>query len=436
MNPRRRIRLAYGRAGLEVDFPAERTVVVEPSTLPGLPDEAGALRDALRRPPAGPPLAERVRPSHRAAVAICDVTRPMPTARVLPVLLAELGLPAEQVVILVATGTHRSSTPAELESMVGRDILSRYRIVNHDARDPSQLVSLGRTASGIPILLNREWVEADVRITTGFVEPHFFAGFSGGPKLVAPGLAGLETVMELHSARLIGDPLSTWGEIDANPIHREIREIAARCGVDFAVDVTINRERQITAVFAGDLTVSHPAACRAVRRTAMQPVEREFDVVVTTNSGYPLDLNLYQSVKGMSAAARVVRPGGHIICAAECSDGIPQHGSYGRLLASASGPEALLEMIHRPGFQCPDQWQVQIQAQIQRKARVHLYSDGLSADQIRAAHLEPVEDIAALVDERLTEAGPEARVCVLPEGPQTIPYLAPAQCGSESSSQT
>lgn len=424
MAARRRIRLAYGRSGLEVELPAERTVVVEPRLLPGLPDETAALREALRKPLAGPPLAERVRRSHRVAVAICDVTRPMPTARVLPVLLSELGIPERQVVILVATGTHRASTRAELESMVGREVLSRYRVVDHDSRDPSQLVSLGRTASGIPILLHREWVEADVRITTGFVEPHFFAGFSGGPKLVAPGLAGLETVMELHSARLIGDPLSTWGEIDANPIHREIREIAGLCGVHFALDVTINRQRRITGVFAGDLDVSHTAACQAARRTAMQPVDREFEVVVTTNSGYPLDLNLYQSVKGMSAAARVVCPGGDIICAAECSDGIPEHGSYGRLLASSAGPEALLELIHRPGFQCPDQWQVQIQAQIQRKARVHLFTGGLTVDQIRAAHLEPVEDIGALVEARLAEIGPSARVCVLPEGPQTIPYLA------------
>ncbi|GAB4220273.1 MAG: nickel-dependent lactate racemase [Acidobacteriota bacterium] len=424
MAARRRIRLAYGRSGLEVELPAERTVVVEPRLLPGLPDETAALREALRKPLAGPPLAERIRRSHRVAVAICDVTRPMPTARVLPVLLSELGIPERQVVILVATGTHRASTPAELESMVGPEVLSRYRVVDHDSRDPSQLVSLGRTASGIPILLHREWVEADVRITTGFVEPHFFAGFSGGPKLVAPGLAGLETVMELHSARLIGDPFSTWGEIDTNPIHREIREIAGLCGVHFALDVTINRQRRITGVFAGDLAVSHPAACQAARRAAMQPVDREFEVVVTTNSGYPLDLNLYQSVKGMSAAARVVCPGGDIICAAECSDGIPEHGSYGRLLASAAGPEALLELIHRPGFQCPDQWQVQIQAQIQRRARVHLYTGGLTVDQIRAAHLEPVEDIGALVEARLAEIGPSARVCVLPEGPQTIPYLA------------
>lgn len=420
---KRRIRLAYGRDGREVDFPADRTVVVTPRHLPGLPDEAGEILRALRFPLAGKPLRELAGPGDRVAIAVCDVTRPMPSARVIPVLVKELSaVPPQNIVIVVATGTHRASTRSELEAMLGADILSRFRVVDHDARNLETLVSLGRTTSGIPIMLNREWVDSTVRITTGFVEPHFFAGFSGGPKLVAPGLAGLDTVMGLHSAPLIGDPLSVWGEVERNPIHAAIREIAARTGVTFSLDVTINPQREITAVFAGALDVAHPAACVQARLAAMQPVDREFEVVVTTNSGYPLDLNLYQSVKGMSAAARVVQPGGTIVCAAECSDGIPEHGSFGRLLSAADSPEAMLEMIHRPGFNCPDQWQAQILAQIQLRARVCLYSTGLTPDRIRAAQIEPVEDISALVAARLEEAGPEARVCVLPEGPQTIPY--------------
>ena len=188
----------------------------------------------------------------------------------------------------------------------------------------------------VPVFLDREWVAADLRITTGFVEPHFFAGFSGGPKMVAPGLAGLATTLELHNARRIGDPRATWGVIEGNPVHDSVRAIAAATGVDFALDVLLDDEQRITRAFGGQILAMHAAACAQARREAMQPVDRPFDIVVTTNSGYPLDQNLYQAVKGMSAAAEVVRPGGTIICAAECRDGLPDHGSYGALLRSGS----------------------------------------------------------------------------------------------------
>ena len=211
--------------------------------------------------------------------------------------------------------------------MLGRPIVERYRVVNHDARDDRSLAFAGRTACDVPVWLNRHWLDADVRITTGFVEPHFFAGFSGGPKMVAPGLAGLATTLVLHDARHIGHPNATWGITEGNPVHDDVREIARMTGVHFALDVALNRDQAITA------RLRRRALRRArgrVRRTSSArrcaPVEAPFDVVVTTNSGYPLDQNLYQSVKGMSAAACIVKPGGTIICAAECRDGIPDHG--------------------------------------------------------------------------------------------------------------
>src|SRR6185436_17258321 len=180
----------------------------------------------------------------------------------------------------------------------------------HDSRDDTSLERIGTTATGVDVRLNREWLAADVRITTGFVEPHFFAGFSGGPKMVAPGLAGLATVLTLHDAARIGSPNATWGITYGNPIHDDVREIARMVGVHFAVDVTLNREQKITAAFAGELFAEHAAACARVKDTAMRGVPRPFDVVLTTNSGYPLDQNLYQAVKGMSAAAKIVKPGG------------------------------------------------------------------------------------------------------------------------------
>lgn len=420
-----RVKLAYGRTGLTIEVPQERTTVIEPQYIPGLPDEAVAIREALCRPINAAPLRSLVGPQQTVAISVCDITRPMPSGRVLPVLLEELQhVPRDQIVIMIATGTHRRNTPEELEKMLGSEVASNYEVLNHWAFDKANLKHIGDTPDGIPIWLNRRWVESDVRITAGFVEPHFFAGFSGGPKMVAPGVAGFETVMILHGARLIGDPNSTWGITEGNPIHDAIRQIARQTGVDFALDVVINRDHQITGVFAGELFAEHGAACEFAKKTAMRPVPDFFDVVVTTNSGYPLDLNLYQSVKGMSAAARVVRPGGTIICAAECSDGIPEHGEYGKILRSAASPRDLLELIQSPGYTRHDQWQVQLQAQIQLRAKVYLKSSFLSAEQVRSAHLEPVEDLQEVVSGALSENGREARLCILPQGPQTIPYVS------------
>ncbi|HUV12016.1 MAG TPA: nickel-dependent lactate racemase [Acidobacteriota bacterium] len=419
-----KVKLAYGREGLDVDLPDGRTTVIEPMYSVGLADERAALTEAIQNPRAGAPLSSLVKQGDTVAISVCDVTRPIPTSRILPVLLKELTrLSPESITILVATGTHRPTSGKELASILGTEVLFGFRVINHECHREDALSYLGDTASGIPIWLNREWVESDVRITVGFVEPHFFAGYSGGPKMVAPGLAGLETILGLHSAALIADPNSTWGMTTGNPIHDAIREIATGVGVTFSLDVAINRERQITGVYAGDQATAHGQACEFVAKTAMREVPGRFEVVVTTNSGYPLDLNLYQAVKGMSAAARVVKSGGTIICAAECSDGIPDHGEYKKLLTSADGPKELLDKIGSPGFSCQDQWQVQVQAQIQLMAHVYLKSTSLSSDQVRAAHLEPVASIEKKVEDVLEQWGPEAKVCVLPEGPQTIPYV-------------
>jgi nickel-dependent lactate racemase len=241
--------------------------------------------------------------------------------------------------------------------------------------------------------------------------------------MVAPGLAGLETVMHLHNAARIGHPRATFGVIEGNPVQDDIREIARMAPPDFSVDVTLNRKQEITGVFAGELFAEHGAACRKVHDTAMRGVDTPFDVVVTTNSGDPLDQNLYQAVKGMTAAARVLKPGGTIVCAAECRDGLPDHGSFGEVLRSRGSPEALLEMIHAPGYSRPDQWQVQLQAMIQVRARVLVKCDGLGGEVLRSVHLEAIDDVGQATRDALDRAGPGATLCVLPQGPQTIPYL-------------
>jgi len=419
-----RVTLDYGSTGLAVDLPDDCTVVA-PRHSPALDAPRAALAAALESPTAGPPLPTLVRAGQRVAISVCDITRAQPRQLMVDALLAALpATRADDVTILIATGTHRANTPDELERMLGRAILDRVRVVNHDARDSAALAFCGTTTRGVPVWLNRHWVDADVRITTGFVEPHFFAGFSGGPKMVAPGLAGLATTLVLHDAQHIGHPAAVWGITRGNPVHDDVREIAAMSGVHFALDVALDREQAITRVFSGTLADEHAAACAWVQATAMCPVDHRFDVVVTTNSGYPLDQNLYQAVKGMSAAACIVKPGGTIICAAECRDGIPDHGPYGRLLRQRQSPEALLAMVEAPGFAEQDAWQVQVQALIQRRARVLVKADGLSHEQLRQAHFEPVTDVGMAVREALVGAGPGATLAVLPHGPQTIPYVA------------
>lgn len=246
-----KINLSYGHTDLPVEVPDNCTTVIRPSHLRSLPDVETRIMDALRNPVGTPALRSIVKPHHRVAISVCDITRPMPSSTLLPIILSELDhVPRENILILIATGTHRTNNDTELRNMLGDRVIDNYKVANHNAFDKSMLEHVANTPSGIPIVLNRKWVESDIRITTGFVEPHFFAGFSGGPKMVAPGLASFETIMELHNSNMISDPQSTWGITRGNPIHDEIRQIANQTGVDFSVDVTINRNKEITSIHA------------------------------------------------------------------------------------------------------------------------------------------------------------------------------------------
>jgi nickel-dependent lactate racemase len=422
-----RVKLAYGKEGLWVDLPDERVTVVEPQFVPGLPDEVRALREALRKPIGSPPLRKLVKPGQSVVIVFPDLTRPMPNDRVLPVLLAELeeaGVARADVTLINGLGTHRPNTEEELVGMLGRQVYESYRVVQHDAFDQSSLTGLGTTRSGHEVWINSAYLEADAKILTGFIEPHMFAGFSGGPKAVLPGLAGEQTVLGNHDYGMIAHPNAIWGITQDNPIWEEMAEVAAHTEPTFLLNVTLNKHRQMTAIFAGDVWQAHAAGTAFARETAMVPVPAPFDVVITTNSGYPLDLNLYQAVKGMSAAAQVVKTGGSIIAAAECWDGIPDHGQYKKLLHMADSPQALLDIVSAPGFLMHDQWEAQIQAQIQLKADVYVKNSYLSDEELRQALFLPCHSIEETLAKLLEKHGPGATVCVLPEGPQTIPYVA------------
>ncbi|MDB6112502.1 MAG: hypothetical protein JWR69_4252 [Pedosphaera sp.] len=418
-----KINLAYGLGHKSIELPDERTTVIEPSHTPGLVDERAAVIAALDRPIGCAPLLDRIKPTDRVCIGFTDITRATPNDRLIPWLLQHLAhVPREQITLLNSLGTHRPNTRAELEKLLTPAVVRDYRVLNHEPENPGALVAFGETRDGTPALINRRLAEADVRIITGFIEPHFFAGFSGGPKGIMPGLAGLETVMSNHGEKNISHPKSTFGVTQGNPIWEEMRDIALRLGPSFLLNVTLNEQRGITGVFAGDLLVAHQAGCEFVRRAAMQRVKAPFEIVVTTNSGYPLDQNLYQGVKGMSAGARILQPGGTLILACECREGVPAASPLDQLLRSAAGPEEILALLATPGFQRPEQWQAQIQALIQRRANVLLHSS-LPDEIVRAAYLTPCHDISAAVAGRLQELGPEARVAVLPQGPLTIPYL-------------
>lgn len=423
-----RVSLAYGRGHLEIDLP-DHAVVITPEELPGLPDERAAFSAAVREPIAAEPLRAIVPASATVAIVIADITRPSPSERLAPWIMEELGhISRDQFVIIIGTGSHRANTHAELVQMLGQEVVDTVRVVNHTAFDDATLTYLGATSYGGEVWVNNDYLQAGVRIATGFIEPHFFAGFSGGPKGIVPGVAGIKTIMHLHNATMIGDPRSTWSRLEGNPVQGEIREAVAMAPPHFMVNVALNSRREITAVWAGDYITAHEQGCRFVAEHATRAVGEPFDIVVTTNSGYPLDQNLYQAVKGMSAAARIVRPGGAIIAVAECSDGLPDHGNFRDLLRMRPTPRDLLALIESPGFELYDQWEAQTQAMIQCKADVLLYSS-LAAQTVRDAMLTPINDIEAAIDSLLQRFGSDARIAVLPEGPQTVPYLLDALAG-------
>src|SRR5690625_405239 len=417
-----RTSLLYGQDDIMIDLP-DQALVIEPVDLPGIPDDVQAIGKALRDPIGTSSLHTMVRADQTVAIVISDITRPTPNHILVPAIINELHhVPLENFVIINGTGTHRDQTKEEFEQMLGKWIVANIKIVNNHCHDKDTLVNVGRSEYGCDIYLNKDYVEADFRIVTGFIEPHFFAGFSGGPKGIMPGIAGIETITTFHSAKMIGDPRSTWGNMEDNPLQNMTREINQKCKPDFMLNVTLNRDKEITEIFAGELFEAHDQGCAFVKEHAMIRCADRFDVVITSNSGYPLDQNLYQAVKGMSAAEKIVKEGGTIIIASECSDGLPDYGNYSKIFELAETPEELLQLINDPTFEMFDQWQVQKQAVIQLWADVYVYSK-LTDEQVKGAMLKPTQDINETVKELKKVYGEAMSIAVLPLGPLSIPYV-------------
>ncbi len=331
-----KVTLDYGTTGLTVDLPDDCLVVRAEESAP-VTDLARALRDALRRPVEGAALAQLARPGQKVVIAVPDGTRPHPQRAVLEAMLAELGEAGadSDVTVLIAGGTHAADAPEVIAAMLGPEVPRCCRVAIHDCRDTANLVALGPAgppATDVAVALDRRWMEADLRISTGLVEPHLFAGFSGGPKLVAIGAAGLETVMALHNGRRVGEPKATWGIVEGNPVHDAIRAVAALAPPHFSLELVLDSEKHLTHVFAGPTRSAHRAAATVARQTTMMRVDRRYPLVITSSGGAPLDQNFYQAIKGVAAAADIVADDGTIILAAECAQGLPNRGMYTEVL--------------------------------------------------------------------------------------------------------
>jgi nickel-dependent lactate racemase len=419
------IRLLYGNDGHKIHLSDKYHIdIIEPQYIAQLDSPTERIRQSLQEPYESTSLKGRIAPNETVGIILSDITRPVPSKTILPIILDELShVKTENISLFNGLGSHRPNTAEEIRTMVGSDIVARYQIIQNEAFNKSTLRHCGQTSKGHEIYINDELASCDHLILTGFIEPHFFAGFSGGGKAILPGMAGMSTILDNHGPKMIADPNSAFGITAGNPIWEEITEVGQKFQNTFLVNVALNKNKEITGVFSGNLLKAHASGCSYVKDISMVPVSDPYDIVITTNSGYPLDINLYQSVKGMSAAARIVKKGGSIIIAAECRDGIPEYGCYGSLLKQFGNPEQLLESIMTSNEIIPDQWQAQIQAQILLSSDIYVYSEKLASSHIESALLKPCNNIEKTVEELIQKYGSETRICILPEGPQTIPFL-------------
>jgi nickel-dependent lactate racemase len=421
-----RITLDYGRTGLQVELPDQR--IIGPLSIrpaPPLADPESAIAEALRFSIGTRPLEELARGRRDACVLVCDITRPVPNRLILPPvlrILEEQGLSREDILILIATGLHRPNEGAELEEMLGREIVSNYRVENHHGKILAEHDYLGDTANGVPVYLDRRYVRADLKITTGLIEPHLMAGYSGGRKVICPGIAALETVKIWHGPRFLEHPKADSGILDGNPVHAENTRIAQMAGCDFIVNVCIDGMRNITWVGAGDMIAAWEEGVRFVERVVKVPVAEPVDVVVTSCAGYPLDTTWYQAVKGLTGALPIVKKGGTIIMAASLTEGLGSP-EFQRLIAENQDLTEFKRRILGKDYFVMDQWQLEELAKVLDRCRVKVVSDGLEAATLRRCHVEPAASVESAVAECLKRYGPNAKIAIIPKGPYVLPYV-------------
>jgi lactate racemase len=415
-----RLRLDHGTSGLDVTLP-DGTPVLERPGAPALDDPAAAIRTALRAPLGTPPLRELARGKRRVCVVISDRTRPIPYGVVLPPLLAELedaGVARDAIEILIATGLHRPATDAELTAMTSADLVARYRFRNHVARDAASHRHIGTSAQGTAMAIDGGYLDADLKIVTGLVEPHLMAGFSGGPKSIATGIAATETIRRTHGADMLESHCGP-GIVAGNPFYADLLEVARHAGVDFLLNVTIDRERRLTGVFAGDLEAAHVPARERALSQALVDCDAAYDVVVTSAAGYPLDATFYQAIKGPVAALGIVKPGGTIILAAEMREGLGS-ADFQQMLDQLRAGARAMDLLTSPGFFVIDQWMVQHLDQVLRRASLIVVAPGLAPEALRGLPVARAASVEEALEAALARHGAAARVVAIPEGPYVL----------------
>jgi nickel-dependent lactate racemase len=417
---------SFGKNGIDVSVPdGFECQVIKSRSASGLPDGSpkldAALASALDSPIGCKPLATLAAGRKSAAISVCDITRPAPNRTTLPPLLARLhdaGIPVDAVTILIATGLHRAATEAEVNTIVGEEIAAKYRVVSHDARVLAAHRTLGATRRGTPVFIDERFMAADLHITLGFIEQHLMLGFSGGRKLIAPGLAAQETIKAIHAPRFMREPLATEGSITDNPLHAELLEIAAMARHDFILDVTLTQDRQISGVFAGHPVKAHAAGVDFLNLTSLQRLPEPADAVITSAAGYPLDLTFYQATKGITAAQHLVKPGGRILIVAECAEGVGSP-EFARKMAGLTSFDRFLDEITRTSVEV-DQWQVEKLALTGQKFNLFFYTPGVSKADLGFLGARAFQNLDDAIGAMLDGLPQGARVALVPEGPYTF----------------
>jgi len=421
-----KIHLAHGKEGLDIEVPDRNLVnVLTYDAVPPLRDPVDAVWHSLKQPAGSPPLGELAGQAKSACVVVCDITRPVPNAILLPPILQTLqdhGIERQNITILIATGLHRPSTAEELKLILGPSVAGQYSVVHHRARVTEEQTYLGETARRTPVYINKIYCAVDLKITVGFIEPHLMAGFSGGRKMTAIGCAGEETIKALHSPSFLDDPRCCEGSIDDNPLHHELLEIAEMAGHDFSLDVSLDAARNITGVFAGEPVAAHAVGVDAVRGFVRSTVDEPVDIVISTSAGFPLDLTYYQSIKGMTAALPIVKKGGMVILAAECAEGLGSD-TFSAMATRFSSVDDFERWIHSNPVQI-DQWQLQECAKAARHAEVVLISRGISSDQLERLFIHSAKSVEEALEHGFRRYGADASVAVIPKGPYTLVEVA------------
>jgi len=419
-----RVHLKYGVKGLDLEFPATPNFVgvLYPDEAQVLPAPAEAVEEALLRPIDCPPLFELARGKHDAIIVISDVTRPVPNPLLLPIIIRQLeaaGIPGDKITILIATGIHRPNEGAELERLVGKEIAASYRVINHFSKKEEEMVLVGHVGDGVPALVNKHYLAADLKILTGFIEPHMWAGFSGGRKSILPGISSVKTLQYMHGPEMVAHPMTRYGVLEGNPFHEAGLAIMAQAGADFIVNVTLDTDKKITGVFAGHPVQAHLAGVEFLSRHCVRNLDAPLDFVVTTNAGAPLDCNLYQTSKGISGVAGATREGGVILIASECLEGFGSE-EYRAVFEYATTPQAFVEKLLKKEFFIPDQWCAQETYQVMLKNEIWVHTAGIDAATLKRFHFRPVPHLNQAIFELLERFGPEARWAIVPDGPLLI----------------